>query len=82
MSDADKPVAWMDIDSDGNRLTVRQWSDGNRDEVPLYINPPQRRPMTDEQIEEVFFDMGQFAKIDLKAFARAIERAHGIGGEK
>ena len=29
--------------------------------------------LTDEEIEEAFFDMGQFAKIDLKAFARAIE---------
>ena len=46
---------------------------------PLYTTPPQRKPLTDEEIEEVFFDMGQFAKIDLKAFARAIEAAHGIG---
>lgn len=29
--------------------------------------------LTDEEVEKVFFDMGQFAKIDLKTFARAIE---------
>jgi predicted Fe-S protein YdhL (DUF1289 family) len=29
--------------------------------------------LTDAEVEEVFFDMGQFAKIDLKTFARAIE---------
>lgn len=28
--------------------------------------------LTSEQIESVFFDIGQFAKVDLKAFARAI----------
>ena len=39
---------------------------------------PAQQPLTDEEIEEAFFDMGQFAKIDLKAFARAIEAAHGI----
>ena len=44
-----------------------------------YTAPPQRKPLTDEQIEGVFFDMGQYAKVDLKAFARAIEAAHGIG---
>ena len=37
-----EPVAWMDIDENGNRLTVRQWSDGNKEEVPLYTHPPQR----------------------------------------
>ena len=29
--------------------------------------------LTDAEVEKVFFDMGQFAKIDLKTFARAIE---------
>lgn len=35
-----EPVAWMDIDEEGNRLSVRQWSDGNPQEVPLYTAPP------------------------------------------
>jgi hypothetical protein len=37
-----EPVAWMDIDSEGNRLNVRQWSDGNSQEVPLYMALPQQ----------------------------------------
>ena len=49
-----EPVAWMDIDSDGNRLSVRQWSDGNRDEVPLYTAPPQRKPLSEEEIEKAY----------------------------
>lgn len=48
-----EPVAWMDIDENGNRLSVRLWSDGNREEVPLYTAPPQRKPF-DEHFEVNF----------------------------
>jgi hypothetical protein len=46
--------------------------------VPFYIAPPQRQPLTDEQIEDLYFDGFSISK--LKDFARAVERAHGIGG--
>ena len=46
--------------------------------VRAELDAPQRAPLTNEQIEDVFFGMRQFAKVDLKEFARAIERAHGI----
>jgi hypothetical protein len=42
-----------------------------------YTSPPQRKPLTDEQIEDLYFD--KFSMGELKAFARAIEAAHGIG---
>ena len=38
--------------------------------------PPQRQPLTDEQIEDLYFD--DFSMSELTAFARAIEAAHGI----
>ena len=41
--------------------------------------PPQRKPLTDEEIENLYFD--KFSMGELKAFARAIEAAHGIKGE-
>jgi hypothetical protein len=43
--------------------------------IPLYAAPPNKEwvGLTDAEVEKVFFDMGQFAKIDLKTFARAIE---------
>jgi len=43
--------------------------------VALYTAPPKKEwvGLTDAEVEKVFFDMGQFAKIDLKTFARAIE---------
>lgn len=48
---------------------------GGEDRVPLYAAPPKKEwvGLTDAEVEKVFFDMGQFAKIDLKTFARAIE---------
>jgi hypothetical protein len=44
---------------------------------PLYTHPPQRKPLTEEEIVQISID----TPVNLHAFARAIERAHGIGGE-
>ena len=43
------------------------------------LHPPQRKPLTDEEIADLYFD--KFSMGELKAFARAIEAAHGIKGE-
>ena len=49
--------------------------------VPLYIRPqPPRQPLTDEQIRDVAFDVDA-AYGSVIEFARAIERAHKIGGD-
>lgn len=47
----------------------------NLDQQFLYTAPSQRewQGLTDAEVEEAFFEIGQFAKIDLKTFARAIE---------
>ena len=43
--------------------------------------PPQRKPLTDEEIEKILIESAgmtvQFSAVDLR-FARAIEHAHGI----
>ena len=46
------------------------------DFVPLYTAPPQRKPLTDEEIQE----LSQQHKFDsrMEKFVRIIERAHGI----
>jgi hypothetical protein len=52
--------------------------------APLVVHPhpafqnitPPRQPLTDEEIEDLYFD--RFSMGELKAFARAIEVAHGI----
>ena len=51
----------------------------------LYTHPPQRKPLTDEEIIMLTADTWGNASIAPQlapAFARAIERAHGIGGEE
>ena len=54
--------------------------------VPLYLDPPKRKPLTAEKIEAVadslpIDDMSMPTTWHLR-LARAIERAHGIGGEE
>ena len=55
--------------------------------MPLYTAPPQRKPLTEEEIEVLQAKYAppvhpDFSETDdWMAFARAIERAHGIGGE-
>jgi hypothetical protein len=47
---------------------------------PLYTAPPQRKPLTDEEINKLWTQkLDDFCWIRL--FARAIEKAHGIGGQ-
>ena len=78
-----EPVSWMDIAEDGTRLSLRQWSDGNSEEVPLYTSLPQRKPLTEEEIEVIRvkeeFDQWGIKEGAFKYCARSIERAHGIG---
>lgn len=86
--DSNKPVAWIDITDEGHIVSSpRMYSDGSREERPLYTAPqPKREPLTDEDIDQVTDT--QWASNNHKpiyaahrAYARAIERAHGIGGQ-
>ena len=55
--------------------------------TPLYTTPPQRKPLTDEEIYsladslEIWNEDDEEWILDPNTFARAIEAAHGIGGE-
>ena len=51
------------------------------DGMPLYTAPPQRKPLTAPQIHELDWPDG-VAFGEILEFTRAIERAHGIGGEE
>ncbi len=46
----------------------------------LYTTPPQREPLTDEEIERACVPLGA-AMLSFTEVARAIEAAHGIKGE-
>ena len=45
----------------------------------LYTSPPASKPLTDEQIMEMYNEPRSDA--EMIAFARAIEAAHGIKGD-
>jgi len=53
------------------------------DRVPLYTTPPQRKPLTDEEIEDAWAscEVDWDDKVNVITLARAIEAAHGIKGE-
>jgi hypothetical protein len=66
------------------------WNDDGFDramwlETPLYTSPPPRKPLSSAQIRAIEVEVAQSQRhdypTDAEAFARAIERAHGIGGE-
>lgn len=40
--------------------------------------PAQRKPLTDQQIEQIFKENAGYSGNDFISFARAIEAAHGI----
>jgi hypothetical protein len=71
-----EPVAWKDK-TYGN---LHHQDFGNS--IPLYITPPQRKPLTDEEIDKLLGPFPRYADewsmTDFIRFARAIEAAHGI----
>jgi hypothetical protein len=47
--------------------------------MKAYAAPPQLKPLTDEEIYDMYNEPRSDA--EMVAFARAVERAHGIGGQ-
>ena len=77
----DEPVAMRyDFDGYGYKYidsgSGSDWQTRERGAEPLYTAPQQRKPLTDEQIEEIF-SITKGLDFYLN-FARAIESAHGI----
>lgn len=80
-----EPVAWWHRKS--NTFTSGNLVSNFAEWTPLYAAPqPKREPLTDEDIDQVTDT--QWASNNHKpiyaahrAYARAIERAHGIGGQ-
>ena len=77
-----EPVAWLNtedgfctLDSPVKGIDVMsQWA-------PLYTAPPQRKPLTREEAIALWADKSDGpSNGEIVSFTRAIERAHGIGG--
>ena len=91
-----EPVAWIyqNMYTEQEYLVWKKGT-GGRNWTPLYAAPPQRQPLTDEEILKAIgweraemymkltpnFPVAEAKKETLKN-ARAIERAHGIGETK
>ena len=87
-----KPVAWMgtDIEGNPNKFRLNFFSGA----IPLFTTPPQRKPLTDEEIINKCLESGfernclgwsfTYGKLDyhLLKLARAIEAAHNIKEKK
>ena len=76
-----EPVAWLSEGGDVSRSKLYMDEMGFKCE-PLYKSPPQRKPLTDEEIDQLLPEIvsgGTFTVITYgRAVARAIEAAHGI----
>jgi hypothetical protein len=85
-----EPVAWMRSGGAGSPVVTEEFLRAHpeyRHEyvLPLYAAPtqPQRKPLTDEEIDDILWPSHQIMQDSawyIREFARAIERAHGIGG--
>jgi hypothetical protein len=75
-----EPVAWQWLNTAHFRKKLPK--DAERGAWnPLYTAPPQRQPLTEEQLKPIADEYRILFGGWVVDFARAIERAHGIGGE-
>jgi hypothetical protein len=78
VTDKVEPVAWR-CNLLGNVITDKPAD--NNSYTPLYKSPPKREPLSDEEIAELWWNTYVVGTADsVRNFARAIEKAHGIGG--
>jgi hypothetical protein len=74
-----EPVAWAYVNSDDECEQIEYCTESPMPEfVPLYTSPPKRQPLTDEQLDALAIDDDGLPNSHFE-FARAIEKAHGIG---
>ena len=81
-----EPVAWAVYDIKHGGSKTLHWPEQHSPNgdpsqfkaVPLYSVPPQRKPLTDEEIDQLSRTMVKGGK-SVNWLCQAIERAHGIG---
>ena len=71
-----EPVAWLR--QRDNTLAVNDGGLFGSDWTPLYTAPPQRKPLTEAEVYALVDATLEHGRC---ALARAIEKAHGVGGE-
>jgi len=79
-----EPVAYLCENAVGHKYFRWKKPSSTYKPIALYTAPPQRKPLTDEEIWDAYMEISaefDCNVIDLVEFARAIEAAHGIKGE-
>lgn len=69
------PIAYLCENATGHKYFRWKKPSSVYKPIPLYTTPPQRKPLTDEQIEQLEQDT---CAMEFPETARAIEAAHGI----
>lgn len=85
-----EPVVWMYQDKSTHQVSFQKYmrafvDHGATYETPLYTTPPQRKPLTENEIKHLWYEACQ-TNLELTSqlivhLARNIEAAHGIKGE-
>ena len=80
-----EPVAWRTYTGRGYYIidatleeAQKNWPD--RQHQPLYKSPPQRKPLTDEEVEKII-KANMSLQMNLAGIRQDFEAAHGIKGE-
>lgn len=76
MKDGAASSAWVDVDEAAYRSAKLY---GEYKCRCLYPAPPQRKPLTDEEIHDCFQQSGKTKAETRRLITRAIEKMHGIG---
>ena len=84
-----EPMAWAVYDIKHGGSKTLHWPEQHSPNgdpsqfkaVPLYSVPPQRQPLTDEEIDQLSRTMVKGGK-SVNWLCRAIEQAHGIGDKE
>ena len=74
-----EPVAWLR--KRDSRLALNDSGLFGDEWTPLYSHPPQRKPLTEEQMRQVLKTFYFDPNVVFGDVVRAVEKAHGIGGE-
>lgn len=74
-----EPIAYEVVSKTGDYCLFRSTAVKKGDKV--YAQPQPRQPLTPEAVNDLWIKHARSGAY-IHAFARAIERAHGIGGEK
>ena len=83
--DEQEPVAWLITHHENPPVLTFNRSDYQSErfvKTPLYAPPPKRQPLSEKEIEAIDKSIDKYMALKNAKliFARAIEKAHGIGG--